>query len=106
MGIAKHMQYPKYTCFANLCPYIIYIQGATYNQTGPLIPMFDLSKQIMEFTYTLNININQAVQTEKRQIHPLTRAKSRDHEIVRAQKNVSECRPVTPPKSCSVVMDP
>jgi hypothetical protein len=35
-----------------------------------------------------------------------TRAKSRDHEIVRAQKKVSKGRPNTPPKSCSVVIDP
>ena len=35
-----------------------------------------------------------------------TRAKSHDHEIVRAQKKVSKGRPNTPPKSCSVVMDP
>ena len=35
-----------------------------------------------------------------------TRAKSRDHEIVRAQKKVSKGRPNTPPTSCSVVMDP
>ena len=34
-----------------------------------------------------------------------TRAKSRDHEIVRAQKEVSKGRPNTPPKSCSVVAD-
>ena len=35
-----------------------------------------------------------------------TRAKSHDHEIVRAQKKVSKGPPNTPPKSCSVVMDP
>ena len=35
-----------------------------------------------------------------------TRATSRDHEIVRAQKKVSKGRPNTLPKSCSVVMDP
>ena len=35
-----------------------------------------------------------------------TRIKSRDHEIVRAQKKVSKGRPNTPSKSCSVVMDP
>ena len=35
-----------------------------------------------------------------------TRAKSRDHEIVRAQEKVSKGRPKTPPKSCSAVMDP
>ena len=35
-----------------------------------------------------------------------TWAKSRDREIVRAQKKVSKGRPKTPPKSCSVVTDP
>ena len=34
------------------------------------------------------------------------RSKSRDHEIVRAQKKVSKGCPKTPPKSCSVVIDP
>jgi hypothetical protein len=34
-----------------------------------------------------------------------TQAKSRDHEIVRAQKKVSKGRPNTPPTSCSVVTD-
>ena len=34
------------------------------------------------------------------------RAKSRDHGIVRAQKEVTKCRPNTPPTSCSVVTDP
>ena len=34
-----------------------------------------------------------------------TQAKSRFHEIVRAQKKVSKVRPNTPTKSCSVVMD-
>ena len=37
---------------------------------------------------------------------PHTRAKSRDREIVRAQKKVCKVRLETPPKSCSVVMDP
>ena len=35
-----------------------------------------------------------------------TRAKSRDHEIVRAQKKVSKVRPNTPPKLCLVVTGP
>jgi hypothetical protein len=34
-----------------------------------------------------------------------TRAKSRDHEIGRAQKKAPKGRPDTPPKSCSVVTD-
>jgi hypothetical protein len=33
-------------------------------------------------------------------------SKSRDHEIVRAQTKVSKGRPNTPPKSCTVVVDP
>ena len=41
------------------------------------------------------------------QFGPLhTRAKSRDHEIVRAKNKVSKGRPKTPPKSCNVAMDP
>jgi hypothetical protein len=40
-------------------------------------------------------------------LRPLqTHFKSRDHEIVRAQKKVSKGHPTTPPKSCSVVTDP
>ena len=35
-----------------------------------------------------------------------TPAKSRDYEIVRAEKKVSKGRPNTPPKSCSVVTNP
>ena len=35
-----------------------------------------------------------------------TRATSCDREIVRAHKKVFKDRPKTPPKSCSVVMDP
>ena len=35
-----------------------------------------------------------------------TRAKGRDHEVLRAQKKVSKGRPKTAPKSCSVVKDP
>ena len=35
-----------------------------------------------------------------------TRAKSRDHEIVRARKRVSKGRPKIPPTSCGVVTDP
>ena len=34
-----------------------------------------------------------------------TRAKSHDHEIVRAQKKLSKGSPKTPPKSCIVVTD-
>ena len=38
--------------------------------------------------------------------HFHTRAKSRDHVIVRAQKKVCKGRPKTPPKPCSVVTVP
>ena len=48
----------------------------------------------------------QEAREKKRLLWPLhTRAKSRDHEIVRAQKKVSKGRPNTPPKSCSVLKD-
>ena len=43
-------------------------------------------------------------QSEDRGMHKV-RAKSRDHEIMRAQKKVFKGRPSTPPKSCNVVMD-
>ena len=36
--------------------------------------------------------------------HLHTRAKSRDHEIMRVQKKVSKGHPNTPPNSCSVVV--
>jgi hypothetical protein len=40
-------------------------------------------------------------------LRPLhSQAKSRDHEIVRAQKKVFKGCRTTPPKSCSLVMDP
>ena len=42
--------------------------------------------------------------TDFRPLH--TRAKSRDHEIVTAQKKVTEGRLDTPPRSCIVVTDP
>ena len=41
------------------------------------------------------------LQVNLRPLH--TRAESRDHETVRAQKNVSKGRPKTPPRSCSLV---
>ena len=46
----------------------------------------------------------QDVRGELEQLH--IQAKSRDHEIVRAQKKVSKGCHMTPPKSCSVVTDP
>ena len=42
----------------------------------------------------------------KEDIGPLhTQAKSRDHEIVRAQMKVCKGHPKTPPKSCSMTTD-
>jgi hypothetical protein len=58
--------------------------------------------QLPEF-HGPNLNVG-CIYTNFGPLH--TRAKSRDHEIVRAQKKVSKGRPNTPPKSCSVVMDP
>ena len=56
------------------------------------LPKHAVSKRGVQQTLTL------------RPLH--TRAKSCDHEIVRAQKKVSACRPNTPPKSRSVATDP
>ena len=39
-------------------------------------------------------------------VAPHTRAKSHDHDIVRAQKKVSKGRRKAPPKSCGVVTGP
>ena len=63
----------------------------------------------MFLTYT---KLSFFVETELNNTHILTlgplhtRAKSRDHEIVRAQKKVSKSRPNTPPKSSTMVMGP
>lgn len=53
----------KWTLLAKLCPIIIYIQGTTIDQTGPLIPAPNLWMQIIEFTYTNDRYIIQATQT-------------------------------------------
>jgi hypothetical protein len=48
--------------------------------------------------------LERPVKAEPWNFGPLhTRAKSHDHEIVRAQKKASKCCPKTPPKSCNVV---
>jgi hypothetical protein len=58
----------------------------------------------VELKWYMYINTTQTIIVSTR--GPLhTRAKSRDHEIVRAQSKVSKGRPNIPPKSCSVVTD-
>jgi hypothetical protein len=53
----------------------------------------------MELPFGLNLSC--------KYLGPLhTRAKSREHENVRAQEKVFKGRPNTPPESCSVVTDP
>ena len=55
-------------------------------------------------------NLLQVIKLVNRSWPLYTRAKSRDHDIVRArvraQNKVSIGRPNTPPESCSVVTDP
>ena len=64
-----------------------------------------ISFKIITVTYYLEFyNAMTIYYKTSRPLH--TRAKSHDHEIVRAQKKVSKGCPNTPPKSCSVVSDP
>ena len=58
----------------------------------------------------MGTNLKEILGSSMWALRPLhTRAKSRDHEIVRAlvrAQKMSKGRPKTPPKSCSVVTDP
>ena len=59
------------------------------------------------FTNCLVTCQHQIKSLNQRILGPLhTRAKTRDHETLRAQKKVCRGRPNTPPQSCSVVTDP
>ena len=70
---------------------------------GRSCPFHPIIDPRMQWLWTLNLVCE--VPLSLRCLGPLhTRSKSHDHEIVRAQKNVSKDRPKTPPKSCSVVM--
>ena len=65
--------------------------------------MVDYSTNLSHNSFNYSYDSDQQIEC-KRPLH--TQAKSRDHEIVRAQKKVSKGRPKIPPKSCSVVTDP
>ena len=68
---------------------------------------FGVHRQVL-FVEHMPYNLRMLMDTASIQVlGPLhTLAKSRDREIVRAQKKVFKGRPNTPPKSCSVVTDP
>lgn len=53
----------KCQCLAKLCPYILYIKGATCEHSGPLISTHDLSIPMVNFTFAHNIYICQAIET-------------------------------------------
>ena len=63
-------------CLAKLRPDIIYIHGATYKQNNPLIPTPDLTIQIIEFTFTRDGFIKQAIQTKETKYNLLIDYKS------------------------------
>ena len=66
----------------------------------------DMVEKVKEFKCLKKCTREQGA-CSMRNLGPLhTRAKSRDHDIVRAQKKVSKGRPKAPSKSCSVVTDP
>ena len=61
-------------CLTKLRLDIIYIQGATYEQNGPPIPTPDLTIQILEFTFTHDGFLDQAIQTKEDNYNPLVDA--------------------------------
>lgn len=52
-------------CLAKLRPDIVYINGATYEQTGPIWPTPDHTIQIIESIYTHEKFIDQDIQTKE-----------------------------------------
>ena len=73
----------------------------------------DLSSMILSWgpyvvTFSCEVNLDGVSLFDQREtIGPLhTPGKSRDHEIVGAQKKVSKGRPKTPPTSCLAITDP
>jgi hypothetical protein len=61
-------------CLAKLRPDIIYIQGVAYEQNGPLTCTLDLTIQIIEFTFTHDRFLDQAIQTKENKYNPLVDA--------------------------------
>jgi hypothetical protein len=52
-------------CLAKLRPNIVYIQGIAYEQNGRLLPTLDITIQIIEFTFTHDRFLDQAIQTKE-----------------------------------------
>jgi hypothetical protein len=57
-----------------LKPDIVHIQGDAYEQNGSLIPTLDLTIQIIEFTFTHDRFLDQAIQTKEDKYNPLVNA--------------------------------
>ena len=84
------------------------IGGSTKGLEANEYTNFRLARASKELKYWLSWpqDFTASTPSVKRSQGPLhTWAKSRDHEIVRAQKKASKGCPNTPPKSRSVVMD-
>ena len=61
-------------CLAKLRLDIVYRQGVAYEQNGPLIYIHDLTIQIVEFTFTHDRFLDQAIQTKEDKCDPLVDA--------------------------------
>ena len=102
--------YPKVNNSSNNSPYIEYLcQNKQLNTIHILSRLIDFHVVIFNTLASLDYLKIEGVEFT---MHPFmifvplhTWAKSRDHEIVRAQKKVLKGCPTTPPKSCSLVMD-
>ena len=62
MDLKLYMWHYKCNCLAKLWHEVVYIKGAVFVKTGPLIPTFDLPIQITKFTST---HIDQTIQKNR-----------------------------------------
>ena len=78
---------------------MVYGSGTIVSKTQP-----DTNQPMPSIYVTIHSLLSLVADLVRGPLH--TQAKSRDHEIVRAQKKVFKGRPKTPPKSCGVVTNP
>ena len=62
------------TCLARLCQDIMHIHGATQEQDGPFLHALNLAIQIIEYTFTHDKFIDQAIRTKQNKYNPLISA--------------------------------
>ena len=61
----------QYEYLEKLIPDIVCLQGATYEQNGPIIPTLDLTIHIIEFTFMHNRFFDHGIQTKEDKFNPL-----------------------------------